>query len=1856
MQISLELESVCSTSPSRAGSAISSAGSSWELVGSECGHRPIFFAGQALSLPEGGGRILATARCGGPLLVFLWTLVTVVRDPPSLEEETLEGEDFTPERVMPVEVWSRRYYRRSATDGLEIFLVRRKTGNCWAALLPDLSMGTITITAKTTVFSDPVPGIRWQALPALTQVQKNSFMQQATDGLRAGTIPALELYRPGRQAQQAVAVNVVYAMASSARSSLRTLRWALRSPYRVLGLLALGFVLFEALKYLGVVDMIVETWSAFVSWMVACRDTVIESSETIQEWVSYGGEWVEWARKLMPLRRWAALLLALVLLMIWGAHEMQEAEETGHSSVASSSASSVVGDVGGASVVGPPLPPPSGAPPPVAAAPDPALVAQLDDLAESQRAMAAELNEIRIAERARELRRSAMVSSSADRGAEVAAANQLQIRSMLSRLDEFEARLQGGAVAAAPAGAAGASPATPVGTAEGPASPARGDAAVPMETPDKRAASEPAEAVSLAIKRMRFKAQMPQQVFLEQLEDFKEYPASEWATRMPEGYRERIAPDVLSEVYSTGKTAEAWARDYIRDRGLADCNTAREMIATFAAVDTMLMTDRQKGLLNQVSFERLVRKGYALVRAYRNVHCRDDWSRPKDAKSWKSKVDWEAARRLDPQLADESTIRVMSAEEEVKKAMGRDAQLIKARTDLDGGGASPPTSSSRRVLSRWREELDVAQRANRCLLGLRQLYRGTLGDELLHPGEIWGQGPLPSTMDGDLSRRVLEEVRRLPPPPSTPEQGAAILRLRPAATAAENQSRSTYTQRLAELRRRCAGGQVRLPDRGETFPAHWERVALPPPGSMPVSARSVSPRVAQMLDDFRREMLKEDGEECFRAAEVKNYVDPHFRRKKDMLMLAKRMALAGMLCRCESKVDEVGLFCVVKKAEVVDGEPLVSLRLVFDQRRSNLRWRAPPWCAMGGVSAMSFLDVSEEMTEEGARMVFGTGDLPDFYYTLDLGEAIAPYFVLPGVRASELLDVLPSDACLSGSGEHVGVRVALMGFSWACWMAQTTMEDLFNSGPSMGMPALAEEQRLAEGGPLPLISREVPAARYEYIDDFGIIGVDYPPIADAEPPTQVRDIWLGAKYLVNAAGFNVHKDDCSGQARMIGGDFVGTRLAPNQDKMWLAVAGVSEILKQRSEFPDAVAKIVGILSWGFLITRGALSVFSEVYHWCMEFRGGPRRRLPDEVLRELAVAAAVVPLVSVDLAMPWGPTVTMFDASLYGGAIISAQADIQAPKERLQGETVLPADTGQVIEELADIAEEDPFAPLRLGRTVRAKVLRFFHLCSGHTRSGDLEFWLARLAASRGYVVQCTNVDIGFGPEFDLSEEVNVRRLELLAELEVDGGHAGPSCATWSRVRFQPGGPPPVRLRSHPWGRPGLHGADLRKVEMGSAQLLSSLRVLRAIALRGGSVSLEHPADPGKPPFPSIFATPEVLEWEEVLGAYRVTFPQCMWGCPALKLTTISGTAKDLQRLIRPCIHKSHTASLCGKDETGRFRTRVAQAYSSDLCRVLAECHLDAMLDGRERREAEFTERAVELLIKETLERRRRNIRDIDVLPASFLEAGLSLLPYSVGKKTALNCYVPNVRRFLEFALDLDLPMMSREEIDNSILVYLDYLVEDEEVGPHRGDYVVHGMAFVWPELSTGLPRANRALRAWHKMHVAGEGGPQPLEVWAALDEAMRLAGSVEAADAAALAVDAYLRSAEVFALRVEDIIDADDDVVAIKLGVQERNERTKTGVRQGVLIDRPHIADMLRARKAAKKPGELVFGCSVEAYRRALRKASDDIGITAFPAHSARHSGPSRDAAEGYRTVWAIQRRGRWASEKSVLRYMKTR
>ena len=82
---------------------------------------------------------------------------------------------------------------------------------------------------------------------------------------------------------------------------------------------------------------------SFVGYPAKCRAAPIESSETVQEWAIYLHERKEWAQKLTPLSRWAAILVSLVVMLIRGIHEATEPGEPVQSPIASSSAGSVAG-------------------------------------------------------------------------------------------------------------------------------------------------------------------------------------------------------------------------------------------------------------------------------------------------------------------------------------------------------------------------------------------------------------------------------------------------------------------------------------------------------------------------------------------------------------------------------------------------------------------------------------------------------------------------------------------------------------------------------------------------------------------------------------------------------------------------------------------------------------------------------------------------------------------------------------------------------------------------------------------------------------------------------------------------------------------------------------------------------------------------------------------------------------------------------------------------------------------------------------------------------------------------------------------------------------------------------------------------------------------------------------------------------------------------------------------------------------------------------------------------------------------------------------------------------------------------
>ena len=334
-----------------------------------------------------------------------------------------------------------------------------------------------------------------------------------------------------------------------------------------------------------------------------------------------------------------------------------------------------------------------------------------------------------------------------------------------------------------------------------------------------------------------------------------------------------------------------------------------------------------------------------------------------------------------------------------------------------------------------------------------------------------------------------------------------------------------------------------LPRRGDPFPAHWKSVALPSPGTVPVSIQDVSPRAAEYLDNMATAMIDPNRDQKMIDSGIAPYTDPHFCDKENLLALAGRMAAGGMLRAVPEVRGTMPIFTVTKSAEFIESDVKISLRLIFDLRLENEGWRDAPWCGLGGVSCLSFLDVSEKL-RQGSSLLYAVGDVPDYFYMLEIPEVMSQHFALDGLDADDLRRVLGPDVVLPGTGQAVGSRVLPMGFKWSVFLAQTVLEDIFEHGGS-DVPELGVDRRVMEGAPMPQITRAAPTAYYTYIDDFGIFGIGDDPDAADHPVQRAR---YSARKLLRTTGFAVHKEGCSTAERMIGGDFVGHEPVPKESR------------------------------------------------------------------------------------------------------------------------------------------------------------------------------------------------------------------------------------------------------------------------------------------------------------------------------------------------------------------------------------------------------------------------------------------------------------------------------------------------------------------------------------------------------------------------------------------------------------------------------------------------------------------------------------------------------------------------------------
>ena len=93
----------------------------------------------------------------------------------------------------------------------------------------------------------------------------------------------------------------------------------------------------------------------------------------------------------------------------------------------------------------------------------------------------------------------------------------------------------------------------------------------------------------------------------------------------------------------------------------------------------------------------------------------------------------------------------------------------------------------------------------------------------------------------------------------------------------------------------------------------------------------------------------------------KVYEDPALASPSTRLRLAERLWESGMLGWTSERVEGVRLFTVVKKYDDLGRR---SLRPVWDERRANLRWRAPPFVPLGSPMALCHVDLSDLREED----------------------------------------------------------------------------------------------------------------------------------------------------------------------------------------------------------------------------------------------------------------------------------------------------------------------------------------------------------------------------------------------------------------------------------------------------------------------------------------------------------------------------------------------------------------------------------------------------------------------------------------------------------------------------------------------------------------------------------------------------------------------------------------------------------------------------------------------------------------------------------------------------------------------------
>ncbi|CAK0863826.1 unnamed protein product, partial [Prorocentrum cordatum] len=1060
---------------------------------------------------------------------------------------------------------------------------------------------------------------------------------------------------------------------------------------------------------------------------------------------------------------------------------------------------------------------------------------------------------------------------------------------------------------------------------------------------------------------------------------------------------------------------------------------------------------------------------------------------------------------------------------------------------------------------------------------------------------------------------------------------------------------------------------------------------------------------AEYFSDVAGGVLREPSKAMDEELKGQNvYRDPSLRSRASRLRLAGRLWDAGMLGTTDELVEGVSLFGVIKKYLQEEGDPLGparrQARAIWDQRRANLRWQRPPYVPLGSPATFAHVDLSN-LGERGV-VYTGVGDIPDMFYRWETPPDVWPYFVLEEVPVHEFVDYMRTkgrDCVIPDGGPFLALKVLVMGWSWAPFLAHSTQQACVARG--LGEDSVGA--RLVYGAPTPQLTgpEGFESVNWAYMGDYGVMATS----ASAQQPVSevVSGLTARVKHYLRQVGLPVHKETEGEGLESLGAVIRGRPYSVSAETdRTCGLALVTLRLVERTYWTaELLERVAGLWAWAAIFQRAGLAIFDQVYH---EMRRPETAKTPfrltDAARWDLTTMAYCAPLLRTDLEAPWLWQVFMTDSGDTGYGVAVTDASLEEVRKdalysEMRGWTNAP-------EDIYTAQEEDAWAPHAGGCAydvdecieastappprVSRRVYRVLYLFAGRRREGDLEGAIHSRAERDGYEVEVWSIDAVINPKHDLTNDEFV---SLILSLARDGYFhaviASPPCSTWSRARFLWKGPRPLRTRLEPWGRSDMSftAFERLRLDLGSRLLLSAMQAVREVCRAGGLGLMGRPADPEEDPYPSIWNLPEMAcLLEEARGRIN-RIDQCRYGAPSMKPTMIVifgfyDDALDLaaDRLCLRCNHRGrHQTVLMGRAERGRpdFCTASAQACQPPLCAALAEVIIEAFARmTKEMSGPDPTGSRVSPSTSSFGPPRSRSTRPGPRLCGMrWWVAAMAL--EEVHPVGAVRPKPPRAG---------DIPLQKRGPrawenyekephlgiSEGGFTRLLTHSVADvtaAQWAPKVRDFLSHCVDKGWELRSANA--VGHALADYMDMKCY-KGWLRPtwgsivlfglLEAVFAIAIYFFEAGLLDEAIWTLVQCDVYGRGQDMEMLREAGVI-WDGRCVGLLFGISARGEEGRTGSNQGVVIRRGTVASLILALKGVKKnvTGP-IFGPKQAGFRKEWRRACRSLGMPwAPPPHGLRHSGPSEDVARGRASLEQVRRRGRWKALSSVQRYSKT-